>query len=326
MTKMGCSITKIAEEVLDFYSGCFTVKNLGGGLLYGNIMTDNDIISFEKTEFEGNEFEIKYSINVNSCDTKKLLRFNIYIISNGGEITIPVFIKVLKDVFYTKDGYKFNTIKDFFSYYKKKPKKATEIFYSAEFFNWLIKMGFEHMDMTKLILEDCNRDRAIENFFIFTKLKKQNFTEVIEKNINISIKPFQTKLLSGSIVILKKGYGYIHKELSLKYNSKWIKLKKNIITSDDFDDENRCYVNYEINPKLIDSNFSREFVIIDKNTDVKIDILKLPKIKVSLSNEIYEYDDYGSIIVENNCGEDLFFEFDSKNNFVEFEEKRCVIS
>ena len=116
---------------------------------------------------------------------------------------------------------------------------------------------------------------------------------------------------------MKKGYGYIYKEINLKYNSKWLKIKKNIITSDDFDNENRCYINYEINPKLIHGNFSRECIIIDENIEVKIDVTKLPKVIVNLSSEIYEYEDFGSVIIENNCGRDLI---------IEFEKKHCLIS
>ncbi len=289
-------------------------------------MSDSDCISFEKEEFEGNEFELKYNIDVRNCTTKKFLKFNIYVVSNGGEIIIPVFIKVLRDILYTSDNYKIVDIKDFFLYYKKKPKKAADIFYSDTFMDWLIKIDFEYTEMVKFILKDNNRERAVENFFILSKLKKRCFFEVIEKNINISIKPFQMDILSGSVVILKKGYGYIYKEINLKYNSKWLKIKKNIITSDDFDNENRCYINYEINPKLIRGNFSRECIIIDENIEVKIDVTKLPKVIVNLSSEIYEYEDFGSVIIENNCGRDLIFEFSSKDSFIEFEKKHCLIS
>ena len=109
---------KIAEEVSDFYSGSFFVKNIGGGLLTGTIITDNDVISFDETDFEGNEYELKYNIDVREYEPNKLLKFNVYIVSNGGEIIIPVFIKVLKNIFYTDDGYKITDIKSFFSYFK----------------------------------------------------------------------------------------------------------------------------------------------------------------------------------------------------------------
>jgi len=326
MAKITCNVSKIAEEVIESYNGGLVIRNLGGGLLYGNIMADDECVSFDETEFEGNEIELKYNIDVKNCTAKKFLKFNIYIVSNGGEVIIPVFIKVLKDIFYTDDNYKIVEIKDLFSYYKKKPKKAVNVFYSEEFMDWLLKIDFEYVDVVKFILKDVNRERAIENFFILSKLKKRCLFEIIEKNINISVKPFQTDILSGSVVILKKGYGYIYKELKLKYDSKWFKIKKSIITSDDFDDENRCYINYEINPKLIDGNFSRECIIIDENTEAKINITKLPKIVVSLSSEIYEYDDFGSVIIENNCGKDLIFEFSSKDSFIEFEKKHCLIS
>ena len=317
---------KIAEEVSDFYSGSFFVKNIGGGLLTGTIITDNDVISFDETDFEGNEYELKYNIDVREYEPNKLLKFNVYIVSNGGEIIIPVFIKVLKNIFYTDDGYKITDIKSFFSYFKKKPLNAIDIFYSEEFFKWLAKINFQRIDMLKLFLNDEDKERAIDNFFLFCKLKKKSYVEAIEKNINIFVKPFQKEKIFGSIALLKKGYGYIHKKIDFKYNNTCIKFEKNELTSKDFDIENRCYINYEIAPCLITGSFSKECAIIDENTFIKINISVLPKIVVNLSQEIYEYDDFGSIIIENNCGKDLVFELSAKDNFIEFESRHYIVS
>jgi len=326
MTKLVSNVTKIAEEVSDFYNGSFLVKNIGGGLLTGTVITDSDIISFEETEFEGNEYELKYRIDVRECEPHKFLKFSVFIVSNGGEVIIPVFIKVLKNIFYTADGFKITDMKSFFSYFKKKPSNAVDIFYSEEFFKWLTKINFRHIDMFKLFLNDENRVRAIDNFFVFCKLKKKSYVEAVEKNINIFVRPFQTEKMFGSIALLKKGYGYIHKKIDLKFNNECIRLEKNEITEKDFDCENRCYVNYEISPHLINGHFIRECVVIDENTSVKINISVLPKIVVNLSQEIYEYEDFGSVIIENNCDKDLLFEFSAKDSFIEFESKHCIIS
>jgi len=326
MTKISCNVTKIAEEVSEVFNGRLLLKNTGGGLLSGNITSDSDIISFSENDFEGNELEVNYCINVRNFIPKKLIKFNIFIISNGGEITIPVFIKVLKNILYTKDGYKINNIKDFFSYFKKKPENAADIFFSEVFYEWLVKTGFEHIYMINMFLKDNIKERAIDNFFIFCKLKKKAFVEVIEKNINISIKPFQTEKILGSIVILKKGYGYIHRELKSEYYSEWLSIKKNEITSKDFNDENRCYIDFEINPGLINGSFSCEFIIVDENTYVRINVSRLPKIVVKLSEEIYDFEDSGYVFIQNNCGENLIFEFSAKDGFIEFENKRRVIS
>ncbi len=167
---------KIAEEVSDFYSGSFFVKNIGGGLLTGTIITDNDVISFDETDFEGNEYELKYNIDVREYEPNKLLKFNVYIVSNGGEIIIPVFIKVLKNIFYTDDGYKITDIKSFFSYFKKKPLNAIDIFYSEEFFKWLAKINFQRIDMLKLFLNDEDKERIYPPYkFEIVMLKDKKF-------------------------------------------------------------------------------------------------------------------------------------------------------
>ncbi len=260
------------------------------------------------------------------CEPDKLLKFNVYIVSNGGEIIIPVFIKVLKNVFYTYDGYKITDIKSFFSYFKKKPLNAIDIFYSKEFFEWLLEINFQQIDMFKLFLNDEDKERAIDNFFLFCKLKKKSYVEAIEKNINIFVKPFQKEKIFGSVALLKKGYGYIHKKIDFKYNNACMKFEKNEITSKDFDIENRCYINYEIDPRFISGSFLREYVAIDENTFIKINISVLPKIVVNLSREIYEYEDFGSIIIENNCDKDLVFEISAKDNFIEFESRHYIVS
>lgn len=325
MTKISANVSKIAEEVLDICDGSICVKNLGGGVLVGNIMADSEAVLFEETMFEGNDVCLKYTIDVRNYEPQKLLKFDIYIVSNGGELTIPVFIKVLKNIFYTDDGYKISNIRDFFSYSKRKPKKAADIFYLKEFYDWLVKINFEYTNIVKMLLKESNKEKALENFFVFCKIKRRPFTDVVEKNINVVVKPFQKDIVMGSIVVLKKGHGYIYRKIDLKYNFEWIKLDKKEITSEDFDDENRCYINYEIDPMLIDGNFSKECVLIDESTEAEICVRKLPKIVVSLSDEVYEYEDSGFISIENNCGKDLLFEVEAKDSFIEFEAKHYIV-
>ena len=289
-------------------------------------MADNSVITFEETEFEGNDYEIKYKIDVSACEPNEFLRFNIYIISNGGEVTIPVFIKVLKNIFYVEDGFRISSVKDLFLYSKRKPRNAVQIFNSQKFTDWLKQTDFKYMDILKLFTDDENKERGLENFFIFCRLKKRTTVEVAEKSINVFLKPFSKDIIKGNIVVIKKGYGYVHKKMNFKYNCKCIKFSKNELSSDDFDTENRCYIDFEIDPSLIENKLERECVIFDENTSVTINIEKFPKLVVNLSSEIYEYDDFGTISIENNCGRELVFEIGAKDDFIEFESKHYVIS
>ncbi len=324
--KVKADIDKIAIETGGKAQGDFYIRNSGGGIISGSIISGSRCITFEKNEFEGNLINVKYFIDMDMYSCGETAKTYILIVSNGGELYIPVFIKYVKEIFYLQGGIKISSLKDFFSYYKKNPGEAANVFFSEEFLLWLERNNPECMEMSGFFLSDDNRERALDNFFIFCGLKKKAFLSVSEKKINTYFRAFESKKLKGSIVILKKGYGYIEEKIYLKNNSPWIKLDKKMIFSSDFDSENRCFVNYEIDTKAVEGLYAEEYVVICDGLSVKISVNAAAKIKCRLSKEIYDYSDNGYIEIENNCGKDLFFEVSARDGFVKLDSKHYSVS
>ena len=76
-------------------SNFFVISNIGGGTLSGTIVSDSWII-LDKTSFIGNEFKIFFKIDSSKLNEGESYKGKIEIISNGGNKTLEIYIKLNK--------------------------------------------------------------------------------------------------------------------------------------------------------------------------------------------------------------------------------------
>ncbi len=73
-----------------------TIKNLGGGKLFGTLSTDVNWIEFETINFEGNNLLINVIINATNLTSGQRYKGYIYVESNGGKETVEININVVE--------------------------------------------------------------------------------------------------------------------------------------------------------------------------------------------------------------------------------------
>lgn len=73
----------------------FVISNKGGGVLSGNIIPSRPWIILSEKTFSGNEIRIQVTINSSILKENELHIGEIKISSNGGSLTIEVYVKVL---------------------------------------------------------------------------------------------------------------------------------------------------------------------------------------------------------------------------------------
>lgn len=324
LPKIELSVSKLYIEADGFNEGLFYIKNIGGGNLEVKIISNIKGITIEPNEFKSNFQCVRFYVNTEGYSEGELIKASLIITSNGGEAFMPVVIKVMPRCFETKEGIKLYSLKDFLTYSKKYPIEARRIISSDEFILWAKYAGFEHTEILEAFIKDTNKERLLDNFFILCKLKKRSF--IIVKNNKIRLNIGDEDIAEGKIELIRSGSGYFEEDIFCDTECPWLTIKKNKVTSRDFNENTEYVIDYSVNTKLVNESHLIGRVYIGKNNVVEITVIKKPIVKIEISKEGYSFDDEGFLTIHNNSGRDIMAEIAADDAFVKLEAKNYFIS
>ncbi len=321
-------IDKIAINMSEKNKGFINIKNIGGGILSGDIISNTECLVLEKDSFEGNQVCIEYNIVPSIYSSGDFIKSELIIVSNGGQIYLPVYITISNFDYLECGKEKIYTIKDFYNYYLKNYIESIRIFYSYEFMLWLKNINYAHIDVVEEILKDANKQRAIDNFFILTKMKEKCYIELSQKIFKYKYYKTKSKADIIGIVTLKLiGNGYFEEDISLEDDIDYIVLSKNKITNKDFNENGIYNLEFTILKDKINSFFERRKILFNKtNENVIIEISRKNPIEVLFEKEYFMPIDKGVLKILNNTEEDIVIEIVPKDTFIYFEGKKYLIS
>ncbi|MDR0272508.1 MAG: DUF5717 family protein, partial [Clostridiales bacterium] len=313
-------------ETTDVHRGKIVVKNSGGGVLKGRVLSRMEGLYFEPSEFEGNNQIINFSFNAQAAGLGigESVASHFFVTSTGGERRIPVSAKLTKMSINTADGYTIANIRDFYEYSLKQPIQARRLFIDSEFYMLLLASGYEYMEVYESLHKDANRERAMDNFFILSGLKGRTKLEIVEeKRMEFSQTPGTNEILSGSFRVRKSDKGYV--EAPLNSSAPWLTLSSGKLTASDFDETNTATVNFRIEPDKIKNTFAREQIIVGDEEIFEIVYKRLPPLVLRLNRETYRYSDKGVIEVINNTGVNMKVDVFCAENYVRFAARSFAI-
>ncbi len=316
----------IKIEAYKYFESSFNVQNIGGSLLKGELISDCPEISFDSLFFEGNKCEIKYFADLKSLKPLEEKKARIIVISNGGQAIINVSIKTIPPFLSTKTDMKISDLNELYEYYKYFPTEARFLFSSRDFMFWLKEIDYKNMELYEHFIKDPNKERGLDSFFRANGIGNRVFLEFTQDKYILKLKEYDKDVSSHTVVVNKKGFGYIKTNLKTVNNSNWINLETRDISSLDFESKDYANVNFFINAKNIKSDFVSDSILLeDYKKELKIEIYKKAVINVKLSKQSFEYEDMGFLIVENNYFKDITLEVVTENNFVKFEGKTYLV-
>jgi len=327
LPKINIIVDEIYEEVDSIKQGYIKIENTGGGMLKGKISSNSNSILFMPDEFASNNIKIAYNINVSMYSKGEIIKSEIVISSNGGEKIIPINIKVIENVIHTKEGITIKRLDDFLNYSKQYSIEARRLLCSNDFMIWLKNTNFGDIDIVESLINDSNKERALDNFLILCKLKKRAFTTSDKDCINIKINDYDKKEIEGKIKLYKNGWGYIDDELFIKNNSEWLSINKNKITSKDFDENNEAEIIYYIDVNVIESKYEKDSIVIKgtEKKEIKFWIINEPLVSVKIMKMYFDLNDTGFIEIENNTKGDLLFEIVADESCVKFDGYKYLV-
>ncbi|MCL1884844.1 MAG: DUF5717 family protein [Defluviitaleaceae bacterium] len=311
----------LSIETTDVQKGKISIKNSGGGVLKGNILSRCKGLTFEPSEFEGNA-EISYTFNsaVAGLGIGEEIESHFYITSNGGEEEIVVYAKLTKMSISTAEGHVIANIRDFYEYSLSHPTQARRLFIDSEFYMLLLASGYEFMEVYESLHKDANRERAMDNFFILSGLKGKTELSIYDESetpgrIEYSRSPDRQDVINGSFLVKKSDKGYV--EAALNVEAEWLTLSSGKLTAADFDEENIATVGFKIEPKKITSTLVREQINVGES-EIEIIYRRLPPLVLRLNRDTYRYADKGSIEIINNTGANMQVSVFCPENYIRF--------
>lgn len=255
------------EEGKD-YSGTFTIMNTDNIAMKGIVYSSNEIITFPINQFTDAVNQIQYNVAGRDLIAGESYHIEIVIISNCGEVMIPVQIQVEVPFCNTSLG----KIKDLFQYASLAKEDwigALELFKSDEFERVFLHNDSKNQMIYHNLMKNNDLNRALEEFLNVIHKK-------VPINLQINKQTFEFKIYSDEffmdkIVITKDTWGYLEAKIStdtpfLSLEHTWIK-PENFIGS-------TYNLEFVINPLLLrdGKNFGQIFIKTYNQTMV-IDIV-----------------------------------------------------
>ncbi len=318
---------KIVIETSELYEGSLLVKNAGGGTLSGRITSNVSGLTFSPDTFDTNETRVYYNFTLDLYKTGDIIHSNAVIMSNGGEKYIPIYIKILFPTLVTKEDAVLTDLNDFYDYALKYPAAARQLFVSRDFMIWLVNINYEFPEIFEQLINDPNKERALDNFFILSKLKSRASLAFFDKRLEVRLKPGEKSMYYGSFQLTRLGHGYIEASLHLKNDAPWLRLGRTEISGGDFGTADTLSVSYSVDPLQLKSRFASETVCIagEGGLELPVAVKTYSPISFRLSKETFIFQDVGEVLVYNNTGVDATVELSCKDSYVKFKARRFFV-
>ena len=326
------NIERIAIETAGGFAGSFMIENIGGSELAGTITSNSRAVVFSPEAFCGNCVEISYMLNLDIYRPGDVVTARALVLSNGGEVVIPVEIRIVPPVVTTRDGVALSSLDGFLRYAQEYPVAARQLFTQPDFMAWLINMGYEHMEMYEHFTRDPNKERALDHFLILNKLKEKAAISVAAREVRVDVKPGAANGM-GALYLQRSSWGYTDVTLAVPEDASWLRLGKTRVSSADFIASTAADGAVEvffiaIASALTKRRQSARVAVLSEGgqvDEVCITAVRLPAVIVSASKETFGYEDKGSLRIQNNTDGDLMLEIMPNDSFLKFEGKKYLI-
>jgi hypothetical protein len=247
-----------------------------------------------------------------------------YVCTNGGEKKIPISIKLIKMAITAPEGQTIGNIRDFYDYAQTHPVQAQRLFTNSEFYMLLLATGYPYMEAYEMLHRDTNRERAMDNFFILSRLKPKTTLTVERRHVAFIRKPYETEPVFGHFLAQKSDGGFVEAPISVKRNAPWLNVSAHRLISSDFNEANTAMVNFNIDPQKIDGRYAAATISVGTE-EVDVVFKRTNPLSVRLNREAFRFEDSGVIEIANDTGGEIWVDVFCKDSFVRFSAKKFPV-
>ncbi len=316
------------ETTLSGTTGSFTVENIGGGVLEGSVMSHNPCLRFNQERFKGNRLTLSYHIQPTGYRLGEVMRTSLVLMTNGGEKTVPVTVRILPPALLTEEGLELSCLKEFAAYAQQEGnrRKGAVLFASSAFLPWLMQLGFEQPDLYTFINQDDNKERALYNFLYANGLVGKPLLTCQNPRIIIEVLPNVLEMLTGRVEIVKSGWGFVAEELVMPSETEcpWLDVAPKKLTMADFDGIDSALLTYRINTGRLSGGIQTACVKLG-DVSLRFEVRRQKAFHCSLSQPFFGFDDTGLLCFENRLGKPVNVVVSASENFIKLQQERFAV-
>ncbi len=235
------SIYGVADRMNGF-EGVLRFGERQGQKLRGVVYSDNDKVCIGQQSFSGSDIEISYTVNCDRASEGDIIDGNFYIVSNGGEGTVPFSFRVGTVSFGSSAG----PVKNLFGFAELaqgNEAEAIKIFQDKGFENAFLGDDLTLRSVYQTLNKGNDARLGMEEFLIAANKKKP-----VGISLSGSSAVFEgvRETFKDTITVEKDTWGFV--DINVSVRSDFLVIERNEITSDMFAGnkyEFEYIVNYE---------------------------------------------------------------------------------
>ncbi len=246
------------------YTGDIYVESANDCIIKGMVYDDNYILNIPAHTFVEKKYSIKYSFDATKREAGKNYSGHIYIITDGGEYTVPYSIEVVAPHVKTVSG-NIDNMFQFAELAEQNWNEAIRIFESEEFVRTFLVNQPMYEKAYNTLSMSLSANQALEEFLVFIHKKRAVTLGVYHSEFKYDYPKMRE---SHTITVSKNTWGFISGEIST--DCKFIEIPKRFIGIEDFVEDSYS-IEYFINPEYLENDGITGHIIIE-NTYQRLEI------------------------------------------------------
>lgn len=238
------------------YHGSFEIYSADDVKIKAMVYDSKYLFKIDPHNFIGRSQVIEYSFDASRWEKGEKISGNIYIVTDGGEYTVPYEIEITDPVVTTSMG----NLSDMFQFANLAESnwgEAVRIFTSADFKRTFLQREPVYLRVYESLTRSLSASQAMEEFLTYTHKKRSMTLSVADTKL---VLPHHTVPERHTLVIQRNTWGYLNAEVHS--DVRWIQLQKQYISTEDFT-ANKYHLNYMINPEYLGETMGSGHIVIE---------------------------------------------------------------
>lgn len=225
----------LSEEFIDItvesgstYQGSFTICNEEGSRMKGVLYSSSRLLSLETDKFISEKASIRYHFIADYLNAGEEFHEEISIITDCGEIKIPVTV-IVEEPYCDSSLGKLKDMFHFANLAKTDWAEAKQVFKSEKFRKIIEYYDKQYLPLYQGLVKSSSISQALDEFLVATKKKLAITIRVDKTHLTYEAGPYN---FMDKLVLSKEGWGYC--ELRISTTAPFLELERKIVWADNF--------------------------------------------------------------------------------------------
>lgn len=236
--------------------GAFEVHSGNAQKIKAMVYDSRYLFKIEPHNFIGKAQTVEYSFDARKWEKGEKLSGVIYLVTDGGEYSIPYDIEITEPTVETSIG-DLSDMFQFASLAEANWSEAVRIFASPEFKRTFLTKEPMYARVYESLTRSLSASQAMEEFLTYTHKKRSMSLEVTERKVLL---PHHEVPEKHSVLITRNTWGYMNAEVHS--DARFLQLIKRYISTEDFL-ANKYQLEYMILPEYLEDNAGTAHITIE---------------------------------------------------------------